>query len=601
MTDGRHSRRLLIDDPASEASLLASLVKKPLSLLIIPVFLVLGLLVGSVVPRSYTATSEIIVEDNRASDPFAVSDIARPSTQASERYLADQVAVLRSNVTADRAIEILGGGYDLADIVDQTTVEGDAASNRITIDATGSNPEEAKAIADAMAQAYADIRRDQVRAMAKQALDEVDGLIAAVDNDLTAIEQRISDVLAADTDLTELNKQFEDALAQFNSVRAQRDSLPLDSAQRADLNLRIEELLRDFQTWDVIYGTNQVNDQLTRLRDQRTTLVANRTDLEDRRNQISVNIEQARDGVNLLSPAQLPKEADGPGTLIVALLFAFVGALIAASVSYVLVHRRSRIESKYEPEEVLDAPLLGSLPAARATGRLAVVDDPGGQTAYDYRFAASALDLRTNATKAKTLLSVSAHGGEDRAVVVGNLAAALALSGIRVLVIDADFQSQSLTRHLYERLPRNGLVQLIAGWVGLDEVSQSVPLGGGDTLDVIPQSPLDEEGIALLRTSGAESVFVDVASGYDVVLIDAPAVLDAAYTATLARFVDGVLVVADFGMATSDIEELSDRLALVETPIIGYVFAGSPGGEWVATLRRMLRRPVPDQEVEVAT
>ena len=575
MTEGRHAPRHALDQTAASASLLSSAVKKPLPVLAgLLAGLVLGVLVVTITPPSYTAVSEILVDDVRASGLFQVSDIERVSTQQSERYLADQVALLRSSVIARRAADILDGRVSERYILEEVTVVGDATSNLIRVEAPAPTPEEAKELADTLTSVYLDLKAEQLRSSAEAAIREIDGLLEVVQQDSERVNAAIDELLAADTQTAELNVEFDATVAALRQLRQSRDATAIGTPQRDAINAQIDERLLDLQSFNLVFGSNRNAIELTRLTNEEDVLNERRLELETNRSAILVASELSQNVGAQDLESLLPEDPDGLSPLVVVALLAILGALVGASISYVLVHRRTRVESRYEPEDILDAPLLGTIPLPRAfETEMAVVHQPESAAAYAYRFAASALDLRT-AGSAKVVMVVSAKQGSHRPVIVANLAAATSLSGLRVLAVDADFQLQGMTRFLFGRLSDRGLIDFVFDGASLNYVMKTIELGGGRELHVMPQSdPGPSTGP--MQGEFPESVFSEIAREHDLIILDAPAVLEAAYTATLATFVEGLVVVVEHGMETEDLEELADRLELTQTPVLGYLYVSS--------------------------
>ena len=574
MTEGRHAPRHALDQTAASASLLSSAVKKPLPVLgALLAGLALGVFVVTITPPSYTAVSEILVDDVRASGLFQVSDIERVSTQQSERYLADQVALLRSSVIARRATELLDG-FTERYILEEVTVVGDATSNLIRVEAPAPTPEEAKELADTLTSVYLDLKAEQLRSSAEAAIREIDGLLEVVEEDSDRVNAAIEELLSADTQTAEVNVEFDATVAALRQLRQSRDATAVGTPQRDAINAQIDERLLDLQSFNLVFGSNRNAIELTRLTNEEDVLNERRLELETNRSAILVASELTQNVGAQDLESLLPEDPDGLSPLVVVALFAILGALVGASISYVLVHRRTRVESRYEPEDILDAPLLGTIPLPRAfETEMAVVHQPESAAAYAYRFAASALDLRT-AGSAKVVMVVSANQGAHRPVIVANLAAATSLSGLRVLAVDADFQLQGMTRFLFGRLSDRGLIDFVFDGASLNYVMRTIELGGGRELHVMPQSD-PGQSTGPMQGEFPESVFSEIAREHDLIILDAPAVLEAAYTATLATFVEGLVVVVEHGMETEDLEELADRLELTQTPVLGYLYVSS--------------------------
>jgi Mrp family chromosome partitioning ATPase len=59
---------------------------------------------------------------------------------------------------------------------------------------------------------------------------------------------------------------------------------------------------------------------------------------------------------------------------------------------------------------------------------------------------------------------------------------------------------------------------------------------------------------------------------FDLVLIDAPALLASSNALGVAGQADGVVLLVPHRVALSDLRDVRDRLAFVKTPLLGYVY-----------------------------
>ena len=81
---------------------------------------------------------------------------------------------------------------------------------------------------------------------------------------------------------------------------------------------------------------------------------------------------------------------------------------------------------------------------------------------------------------------------------------------------------------------------------------------------------------------------------FDLVLIDAPALLVSPDALGVARQADGVVLVVSHRVALSDLRDVHDRLAFVKTPLLGYVYVRprdlGVGTPWERVTRPLRRR-----------
>ena len=153
----------------------------------------------------------------------------------------------------------------------------------------------------------------------------------------------------------------------------------------------------------------------------------------------------------------------------------------------------------------------------------------------------------------------------------------------KILLIDADVRM----RHLSELF---GFAQ-----VGSEPNGHGPPGPGGEPVGakeyvyrlvstdsgmVLPVAlePTDPGHPGLLSRGGRRDAVRSIGEMFDLVLIDTPA-LASSTALGVAGQADGVVLVVSHGVALSHLRDVRDRLAFVETPLIGYIYVRprSPG------------------------
>lgn len=573
-------RRLNRPGEADNPSLLRMLLQYWwVVILILAAFVGLAFLFDATQRPEFEARAELIVEDPRASRLFEVTDLSRPSTQASERYLADQVEILRSAEVANVASELLDGRFSPTRILLNRSIQGDLTSNLIEVFFTADSRDGAQEGANAIANAYQEVRRSQVQATAAVALEKVDALLAALDEELDQIDERIAEVRAGDAALQELNRQFSEAQQELNTLRMTRNLLPVGSERRAEINAQIDELLRDFSTWEVVLRISERGSELDSLLAEKDAAVAEQATLVARANSIEVDAELAAGGVTLFSPAQPPLEPSGISFEIVLAVALVLGLVTSGIVAYYLTLRRVAVMGRRVPRAVLDAPLLAEVPHFDLEGiqsSTPVIDVPGSAAAEAFRFAASAVHIRAAASEIRLIAVVSASRGSGRTVAVANIGLASAAAGFRTLALDADFGEQGLTHALVGATLSAGMTDVVDGRKSIDDAVTQVPAVGGQMLSMLSRGSRQVDAEAYLGTDRAKEFFSAVRSEFDLTLIDGPPLLLTSYAGTLAQYADAAVVVVEHGSDVADLRQLRSHLTLLDTPILGYVYTKAP-------------------------
>ena len=178
--------------------------------------MIVGIMVGGLylflVPTSYTANALVNVT--------AVTTDPAPSDRAASSLvdMTTELELARSALTAQRAVETLGPGWDPVELAEGATVSGDPSGTIVRI--SYSDPIEERAIegADALAVAYLETRTGMVRERAR------------------AVGESIDDQLEV------LRSQLETVIAQMNAAGPGTPAAASAQAQQETIRLGIQSL-----------------------------------------------------------------------------------------------------------------------------------------------------------------------------------------------------------------------------------------------------------------------------------------------------------------------------------------------------------------------
>ncbi|MCO5165848.1 MAG: polysaccharide biosynthesis tyrosine autokinase [Planctomycetes bacterium] len=251
--------------------------------------------------------------------------------------------------------------------------------------------------------------------------------------------------------------------------------------------------------------------------------------------------------VNAAQPPTKPKPRVGALNLIGAALAVFVMGLLG------LVLWDHLDDEVMRPEDLEDTgvPLLGQVPRLDLTAVDELTHLRGSS------WAAEALGLiRTNLAVASgglrqgALLVTSGAAGDGKSFFSLNLATALARTGGRTLLIEADMRRPRIRPLLVLDDRDDGLSDVLVGEAPLEDVVRETEFDG---LDFLPSGPCPLNPADVLLRPELEALLRTALERYDHVVIDGPPARPLADASLLARHVHGVVHVARVGASRRSI------------------------------------------------
>jgi capsular exopolysaccharide synthesis family protein len=198
---------------------------------------------------------------------------------------------------------------------------------------------------------------------------------------------------------------------------------------------------------------------------------------------------------------------------------------------------------------------------------LAVLADPHSPAAEAYRSLAANLQFAYADRQLQTIGLTSAAQGEGKSTTVANLAVALAQSGRRVIVIDADLRRPG--QHTLFGLPRDeGLATLLMG-----EQSQ-LPLQdtAASGVRVLTSGPPPANPLEALASRRFDQALALARAQADFVLVDTPPAGALADVAVVAPRLEGMLLVVSAGKTKRDLARRArEQLERVNANLLGVV------------------------------
>lgn len=365
--------------------------------------------------------------------------------------------------------------------------------------------------------------------------------------------------------------------SRFNDIR--QNLLKRKSETSADLNKALAHL--DSLNASTAQAESNVNE-ISRLEPALTTLLREKTLAEKKYNDLSEKYaetlisEQETTRTGAIIPFGWARVSTGPvrqGPTLAALLgYGLLLALLMGMLAAIWLDSiDNRLRSAGDVEKLLELPVMGLTPElAGRNGALPKLTHlyPLSPMAESYRILRTKVILSMRKQPFKTLMVATGRPQQGATTIICNLAIALAQSGMRIILIDADMRQPSL--HVFFGVSNTaGLSTLLQSDGILTDAFQKTEI---ENLVVVPAGPTPVNPSELLASNRARDVVEKLRDHCDLVLFDTPSAAVFSDGLVLASYVDtALMVIAANQVPRRSQTEIRDLLRQTPANIIGVV------------------------------
>jgi capsular exopolysaccharide synthesis family protein len=442
----------------------------------------------------------------------------------------------------------------------------------------------------AQAQAQVDTLEQQGRDGTLTAAPEVVQMLE-MDQQLRSLSyQRLqlkSGLANAERTLGPQHRQVQAMRSQLDSITAQiddRERVVIQQAlafmvsqrqgQLASIMARLDEVRTNYDLLEQERRTLSVDlGMLDQLLGQDTELSERIEVLDNRLTELRMLAEQ---NVHLQQLAVAPREPDQPRWSMTLPVGVMMGLLVGLGLAFLLEFMDTSVKTPTDVTRRIDLPLLGIIPHAEDIDeqiddvRLAFKTHPNSVVSEAFRQIRTCLLFSGPASQRRSLLVTSPLPHDGRTTVALNLAATIARSGRRVLVVDTNFR-QAMVRKLCPSCDEGGLSAALSGQADWREmVSELEP-----NMFTMAAGPMPANPAELLGGPQMRQTLDEMMSEYDQVLLDGAPCLVVTDAPILSTLVDGVVLVVRAGENTYGIvQRARDTLLHVGAHVTGVTLNG---------------------------
>jgi capsular exopolysaccharide synthesis family protein len=404
-----------------------------------------------------------------------------------------------------------------------------------------------------------------------------DKKVEKIDAQMASLQKSYDNELAST--LKRTKNDYETSLRQEKLLRGAYDAQSQQVGSEASKTAQYSALKREVDTQHQMYQTLLVQESEANLSSS-----------------VPVN------PIRIVEASTPPEEPYKPKPALNISLGTLFGLVLAGGIVFMKERMDRSIKSPGASRRMFNAPELGVIPnlgngsmLAKANGRgdqelvlngahddtsTALASWQSGPAFITESFRGTLASILRNQVSSRTqkmILITSPGPAEGKTTVVQNLGIALAESGRKVLLVDADFRRPHLHRKF--SLPNDwGLIDVLCDDRPLEEYSpeQMGVFTGFPGLSIFPNRVTQNNVSKALYSPRLRTILETLTHNYDMVIVDAPPILSVADTRIVASLTDALILVLRSGVtqreAAMEAYQLiqEDGLTLLGTVLTDY-------------------------------
>lgn len=492
-----------------------------------------------------------------------------------------------SYVTRLKAITDLQDVFNVADQGKDTGI--------LNLSITGDNPKLVSLILNNISQNYLAQNVSRQAAQDAKSLDFLNEQLPKVRADLDAAEDKLNNY-RKQKDSVDLSMEAKSVLDQIVNVDNQLNELTFREAEISQL------YTKEHPTYKALIEKRQtLQEERTKLSKKVSTMPSTQQEvlrlsrdvesgravylqLLSRQQELNIAKSSAIGNVRIVDDAVTAPKPVKPKKVLVVLVGAIFGLFVAIGLVFLHIYLRRGIESPEQLEEV-GINVYASIPISewltknssklklrkKESEKLLVAENPADLAIEAIRSLRTSLHFAMMEAKNNVLMISGASPNAGKTFVSSNLAATIAMTGKKVLFIDADLRKGYVHKMLGHK-QNKGLSEILSGQSKVDDVLEKYSYGDFDFISrgQVPPNPAE-----LLMHERFKDLLTWASGMYDLIIIDTPPILAVTDAAIIGRYVGTTLLVARFEVNTvKEIAVSTKRFEQSGVPIKGCILNG---------------------------
>ncbi|MET0391947.1 MAG: polysaccharide biosynthesis tyrosine autokinase [Chitinophagaceae bacterium] len=239
--------------------------------------------------------------------------------------------------------------------------------------------------------------------------------------------------------------------------------------------------------------------------------------------------------IDMAVPSSFPVK---PNRRAVQLLALLIGLALPAVVLFIRELLNDKVNSRADIERITNAPILGEVGHSFTGQTLVVTKTSRSMVAEQFRIIRSNLQYVLPQKEKPVILITSSFSGEGKSFVSTNMAAVMALTGKKTVILEFDIRKPRVLAGL-GMSKQAGISNYLIGKAELKDLI--IPVEGQENLFVLPCGPIPPNPSELLLDPRVTELFARLREEFDMIFIDTAPVGMVSDAMTLGKYADCTL------------------------------------------------------------
>ncbi|HEX2845620.1 MAG TPA: polysaccharide biosynthesis tyrosine autokinase [Chitinophagaceae bacterium] len=237
----------------------------------------------------------------------------------------------------------------------------------------------------------------------------------------------------------------------------------------------------------------------------------------------------------VIDMAQISTVPIKPQPQFIQILAIAAGLLIPILVVFVIELLNDKVTTRMDVEKVTQVPIVGEVGHSYSEKVLVVNKTSRGMVAEQFRIIRSNLQYIIHNVQRPIILVTSSFSGEGKSFVSTNMAAVMALTGKKTILLEFDIRKPKILSGLNIG-KKPGISNFLLGTSELKDLI--IPVQDQENLFILPCGPIPPNPAELLLDPKMDEMFDWLRNNFEVVVVDTAPVGMVSDAMTLAKFAD---------------------------------------------------------------